>query len=345
MLDDRRVLLLTDGKLGVFSSKTATCILRYRPDAVVALLDRAAAGRDPADFVGVGARIPIVASVAEAMAFEPNCLLIGIAPVGGALEESWRAILRDAIAAGLDVISGLHLMLNDDAELSALAAEHGVTLYDVRRPPDDIPVGRNLARALPVKRVLCVGTDCNTGKMVASFELADALRRRGRDARFIATGQTGIMLSGYGIAIDRVISDFVPGAVELMLRENQDAEVAVVEGQGSLIEPAYSGVTLGLIHGSAPDAMILVHHATRRTLIHHDAVPIPPLPELIELHERVTQALYPSKVIAIALNTVGLDDAGARAAVERTEAEIGLPATDVVRFGPSKLADAIEAIL
>ena len=236
-------------------------------------------------------------------------------------------------------------MLNDDPELAAMAAQHGVTLHDVRRPPDDIPIGRNLARALPVKRVLCVGTDCNTGKMVAAFELAEALRRRGRDARFIATGQTGIMLSGYGIAIDRVISDFVPGAVELMLRENQDAEVALIEGQGSLIEPAYSGVTLGLIHGSAPDAMILVHHATRTTLIHHHAVPIPPLAELIELHERVTRPLYPSKVVGIALNTVGLDDNGARAAIERVEADVGLPATDCVRFGPDRLADVIEAIL
>jgi len=345
MLDGRRILLLTDGLLGVFTSKTAACILRYRPDKVVALLDRERAGTDPAEALGVGRGIPIVASVAEALRYEPTCLLIGIAPVGGGLEGHWRGPLRDAIAAGLDVISGLHLMLNDDPELAAMAAQHGVTLHDVRRPPDDIPVGRNLARALPVKRVLCVGTDCNTGKMVAAFELAEALRRRGRDARFIATGQTGIMLSGYGIAIDRVVSDFVPGAVELMLRENQDAEVALIEGQGSLIEPAYSGVTLGLIHGSAPDAMILVHHATRTTLIHHHAVPIPPLAELIELHERVTRPLYPSKVVGIALNTVGLDDNGARAAIERVEADVGLPATDCVRFGPDRLADVIEAIL
>jgi len=345
MLDGRRILLLTDGLLGVFTSKTAACILRYRPDKVVALLDRERAGTDPAEALGVGRGIPIVASVAEALRYEPTCLLIGIAPVGGGLEGHWRGPLRDAIAAGLDVISGLHLMLNDDPELAAMAAQHGVTLHDVRRPPDDIPVGRNLARALPVKRVLCVGTDCNTGKMVAAFELAEALRRRGRDARFIATGQTGIMLSGCGIAIDRVVSDFVPGAVELMLRENQDAEVALIEGQGSLIEPAYSGVTLGLIHGSAPDAMILVHHATRTTLIHHHAVPIPPLSELIELHERVTRPLYPSKVVGIALNTVGLDDNGARAAIERVEADVGLPATDCVRFGPDRLADVIEAIL
>ena len=345
MLDDRRILLLTDGKLGVFTSKTATCILRYRPDSVTALLDREKAGADPADTLGVGAGIPIVASVAEGMRHEPNCLLIGIAPVGGGLPEAWRAFLREAIASGLDVISGLHLMLNDDPELADLAEAHGVRLHDVRRPPDDIPIGRNLAHTMAVKRVLATGSDCNTGKMVASFELAEALRRRGRDACFIATGQTGIMLCGRGIAIDRVISDFVPGAVELMLREVQHREVAIIEGQGSLIEPAYSGVTLGLMHGAAPDAMILCHHATRKTLIHHDNVPIPPLPDLIELHEHVMKLLHPSKVIGIALNCVDLDDDGARAAIRRTEADTGLPATDVVRFGPDKLADAIEAIL
>lgn len=345
VLDDRRILLLTDRQLGVFTSKTATCILRYRPERVAALLDRAQAGNDPADVLGVGRGIPIVASVAEALAYEPNCLLIGIAPVGGGLPEAWRGFLREAITHGLDVLSGLHLMLNDDPELSSLAATHGVTLHDVRRPPDAIPVGRHRAPSLAVKRVLCVGTDCNTGKMVAAFELAEALARRGRDARFIATGQTGILLAGGGIAVDRVISDFVPGAVEMMLLEHEDAEVAVIEGQGSLTEPAYSGVTLGLMHGAAPDAMVLAHHAMRRTLIHHNGVPIPPLAELIHLHERVMRPLYPSRVVGIALNTVGLDDAAARQAVEQTAAHVGLPTTDVVRFGPDPLCDVIEAIL
>jgi uncharacterized NAD-dependent epimerase/dehydratase family protein len=345
MLDNRRILLLTDGPLGVFSSKTATCILRYRPDEVVALLDRQRVGEDPADTLGVGRGIPIVGSVADAMLYEPRCLLIGIAPTGGALPDEWRGFVRDAIASGLDIISGLHLMIADDPELGPLADKHGVAIHDVRRPPDAIPLGANLARTLPVKRILLIGTDCNTGKMVASFELAEALRRRGRRARFIATGQTGIMLSGYGIAIDRVISDFVPGAVETMLRENAHHEVVLIEGQGSLIEPAYSGVTLSLMHGSAPHAMILVHQATRTTLIHHHNMPIPPLPVLIDLHERIMQPLFPSRVVGIALNCVDLDDHAARDAIARVETETGLPTTDVVRFGPDKLADVVEGIL
>ncbi len=345
MLENRRVLLLTDGHLGVFTSKTATCILRYRPREVVALLDRNEAGRDPADIVGVGRGIPIVASVAEAMRYQPRSLLIGIAPAGGALPDDWRQFIAEAIERGLDIISGLHLMLADDPQFAPLAHAHGVTIHDVRRPPDNIPLGASIARTLPCKRILTVGADCAIGKMAVAVELADALARRGRDARFIATGQTGIMISGYGIAIDRVISDFVPGAVEMMLVENKHHEVLIVEGQGSLIEPAYSGVTLGLLHGAAPHAMIFCHQPSRTRLRHHPEVPILALAEFIALHERLTQPLFPSKVIGIALNCVDLTDATARDAVARAEAETGLPATDVIRFGPDKLVAAIERLL
>jgi len=345
MLDGRRILLLTDGHLGVFSSKTATCILRYRPHDVVALLDRRHAGRDPAEIVGVGAGIPIVASVEKAMPYQPRTLVIGIAPPGGALPDAWRGFIREAISHGLDVVSGLHLMLSEDPEFEPLARRRGVRIEDVRRPPDDIPLGANVARTLPCLRVLVVGSDCNCGKMVTAYEVAEALARRGRRARFIATGQTGIMVSGYGIAIDRVVSDFVAGAVEKMLLENRDQEVVVIEGQGSLIEPSYSGVTLGLMHGSAPQAMILVHHAGRQRLTHHPEVAIPPLPELIELHERVMAPLFPSRVVGVALNTVGLGEAAARRAIEAAERETGLPTTDVLRFGPQRLVEMIEGLL
>jgi uncharacterized NAD-dependent epimerase/dehydratase family protein len=345
MPDPRRILLLTDGHLGVFTSKTATCLLRYCPDEVVALLDGVHAGGDPADVVGVGQGIPVVGAVGEAMKHEPTCLVIGISPPGGELPTSWRAILRDAIGAGLDIVSGLHVMLGDDPELGPLARERGVSIHDVRRPPDGIPLGANLARTLAARRVLVVGSDCNVGKMVTAVEVHKALAARGRDSRFIATGQTGIMIVGRGIAVDRVISDFVPGAVEAMLLEQRDGEALIVEGQGSLIEPAYSGVTLGLMHGAAPDGLILCHHAARRALIHHPEVAIPPLPDLIALHEHVMRALYPSRVVGIALNCVDMTDAEAHEAVDRAAADTGLPATDVIRFGPAPLADAVEALL
>ena len=345
MLGNRRVLLLTDGHLGVFTSKTATCILRYRPREVVALLDRTEAGRDPADIIGVGRGIPIVGSIAEAMRYQPHSLLIGIAPAGGGLPDDWRQFIHEAIERLLDIISGLHLMLADDPEFARLALAHGVTIHDVRRPPEGIPLGANIARTLPCTRVLTVGADCAIGKMAVALELAEALLRRGRRARFIATGQTGIMISGYGIAVDRVVSDFVPGAVEMMLVENKHHEVLVVEGQGSLIEPAYSGVTLGLMHGCAPHAMVFCHQPTRKHLRHHPEVPILPLPEFIELYERLMAPVFPSKVIGVALNCVDMSDAAARDAIARAEAETGLPATDVIRFGPDKLAEAIEAML
>jgi len=345
MLENRRVLLLTDGHLGVFSSKTAVSILRYRARDVVAILDRAAAGRDPASLVGVGAGIPIVGSVEEALRYGPRSLLVGIAPPGGGLPEEWRRFLREAIEHGLDIFSGLHVMIADDPELGPLARARGVGIADVRRPPEGIPLGANLARKLPVARILTVGSDCNCGKMVAAIEIADELERRGRRARFIATGQTGILLTGYGIAIDRVISDFVAGAVEKMLLENQHHEAVLIEGQGSLYHPAYSGVTLGLMHGSAPNAMVLCHQATRRAIRHHDEVPIPPLSEIVDFHERIMAPLFPSKVIGIALHCVDLSDERAREAVARAAAETGLPATDVIRFGAGPLADAAEAIL
>ena len=345
MLEGRRLLLLTDGRLGVFSAKTAVSILRYRPREVVAILDRKHAGRDPAAVVGVGAGIPIVASVEDALPYGPRSLLIGIAPPGGGLPDDWRRFIRTAIERGLDILSGLHVMIGDDPEFGPLARARGVAIADVRRPPDGIPLGANLARKLPVKRILTVGSDCNCGKMVAAIEVSADLERRGRRARFIATGQTGILLSGYGIAIDRVISDFVPGAVEKMLLENQHHEVVFIEGQGSLYHPSYSGVTLGLMHGSAPHALILCHQARRRTIRHHDEVPIPPLPEIIDLHERVMAPIFPSEVVGIALNCVDLPDEKAREAVERAATETGLPATDVIRFGAAPLADAVEALL
>ncbi len=345
MLENRRVLLLTDGHLGVFTSKTATCILRYRPREVVAILDRTHVGRDPAEIVGVGRGIPIVGSVAEAMRYEPRSLLIGIAPAGGALPDDWRQFIAEAIERRLDIISGLHLMLADDPEFGPLARRKGVTIHDVRRPPEGIPLGANLARTLPCKRILTVGADCAIGKMLVAVELAEALTRRGRDACFIATGQTGVMISGYGIAIDRVISDFVPGAVEMMLVECKHHEVLGVEGQGTLIEPAYSGVTLGLMHGCAPHGMVFCHQPSRTRLRHHPEVPILPLPQFIELYERMMAPLFPSKVIGVALNCVDLSDAAAREAVARAEAETGLPATDVIRFGPDRLAEAVGAIL
>lgn len=344
MRNEERLLILAEGHLGVFSSKTATCVIRYCPRNVVAVLDSRHAGDDLAAVLGVGDGIPIVSSVTEALPLRPTALLIGIAPRGGELPAEWRDILRAAIDNGLDVISGLHTFLSDDADLSQRARQRGVRLYDVRRPPDGIPLGRNIARTLPALRVLTVGTDCSVGKMVTSVELDRCARDRGWRSQFVATGQTGIMISGAGVPIDRVISDFVPGAIEDELLRYRDADLLSVEGQGSLIHPAYSGVTLGLIHGCAPDGLILCHHAGRRTIKGNEEVPLPTLPEMVDLHHAVTRHLYPTRVIGISLNCVGLTDEAARRCCEEAARTTGLPATDPIRFGSGPLMDAVERL-
>lgn len=335
-----RLLILTGGQLGVFSSKTAVGVMRCAPDRVAGLLDGEHAGADSRELLRMDRAFPIFSSVADAMRTRPDALLIGVAPQGGRLEEHWRESIREAIRHGLHIYSGLHVMLGEDAEFAALAKKHAVRIWDIRRPPDDLPVAKARAAETRAFRVLTIGTDCNTGKMLASIEIERALRRRGHDARFIATGQTGIVIQGGGIAIDRAVSDFAAGAAERMVLEHKDREFLVVEGQGSLLHPGFSGVTLSLLHGSLPHAVILCHHAGRERVRGSDT-PLAPLSVHIELCEKLCAPIFPAKVIAVAVNGVDLDDGQLRAEINRVEAETGLPAADVVRTGPDRLVDAI----
>lgn len=339
----KRMLILTEGRTDPYDAKAAVGLIRYRGEDVAGLLDSTHAGEDPAPLLGVGDGLPIVASVADARALEPATFVIGIAPRGGALPPEWRRHLLDALAAGLDVVSGLHEFLDDDPELAAAAREHGAVIHDVRRPRDDIPIGAARATDLSTRRVLTVGTDCNIGKMHTSLELCAELARRGRDADFVATGQIGIMISGRGVPVDHVLSDFVAGCIEQELVGREPHDVFLVEGQGALTHPGFSGVTLGLIHGAAPDAMVLCHNPTRTA--HRGGGPIPPLPDLIALHEVVCRHVHPARVVGVALNCAELDEAGARAAVDAARDETGLPATDPIKLGVGALADAVEEVL
>jgi uncharacterized NAD-dependent epimerase/dehydratase family protein len=342
-----RFLVLADGDFGPMTSKTANSVIRYRAADVVAVLDRQHAGRSVQEVLGFGGDIPVVASMREGLERGADTVLIGIAPMGGRLPAEWRAWLLEAVRAGCDVWNGLHVFLNDDAELAAAAASAGVTLHDLRRPPADLPIASGRARDVDAFVVLTVGTDCNVGKMTGQLQLVDELRRRGLRTSFVATGQTGIMIEGWGIAVDAVVADFIAGAAEqITLRGAQDADVVLVEGQGSINHPGYSGVTLGLLHGSAPRAMILCHQATRTHIGDyrgHDEFPIPPLSEYVRMYELLAAAVQPAKVIGIALNTYDMTDDEARAVCERAARETGLPASDPVRFGPGVLADAVAA--
>jgi uncharacterized NAD-dependent epimerase/dehydratase family protein len=333
----RRLLVLAEGRSDdPHYGKTGLGVVRYRPESVVALLDSQRVGQTVAG-------LPIVGTVEDALPFGPTTALVGVATQGGRFPPAWRELLKSCIANGLDVENGLHEFIASDAELAELAARRGVELRDLRRPPAglNVPTGGNLLHGARV--VLTVGSDCAIGKMSVSLELDAEARRRGLASRFVPTGQTGIAIAGWGIAVDAVVSDFVAGAAERLVLEGVErgGELLQVEGQGSLLHPAYSGVTLGLIHGSAPHAYVLCHRAGQTVVDDDDRFPIPALAELVELHERMSLLARPARVLAIALNTRDLDDTAARAAIEAAADETGLPADDVVRFGGGRLLDAI----
>jgi uncharacterized NAD-dependent epimerase/dehydratase family protein len=336
----KRYLALAEGYSGDdHYGKTTYGVIRYASDPVVAVLDSTRAGETIEG-------IPIVAAVADALEHEPTVALVGVALAGGRLPPVWRGILREAIEAGLDVEAGMHEFLADDPELAELARKHGVELRDYRRPPADlsVPTGENLTHGASV--VLTVGSDCAVGKKTVAVELDRAARGRGLRSVFVPTGQTGIMIAGWGIAVDAVVSDFLAGAGERLVVEGaRRGDLLFVEGQGSIIHPQFSGVTLGLYHGSAPHVLVLVHRAGDTEIEGVPGHPITPLPALIRLYESLALPVRPARVVAVALNTGRLDEEAARAAVADVEAETGLPTDDPVRFGPDRLLDAVVAAL
>ena len=340
-----RYLIIADGDFGPMTSKTANSVVRYHPERTVAVLDRQQAGRTVQDVLGFGGGIPVVGSMREGLALGPSVVLIGIAPKGGQLPAEWRAWLGEALDAGCDVWNGLHTFLAEDPILAAKARANGRKLLDLRRPPADLPIASGLAKEVDPLVVLTVGTDCNVGKMTAQLQLTRKLNDRGIRTRFVPTGQTGIMIEGWGIAVDAVVADFIAGAAEwLTLEGSKNADVVMVEGQGSINHPGYSGVTLGLLHGSCPDALILCHQSSREYLgdyCEEAWLRIPPLSRYVLWYESIAAAVHPTRVIAISLNTYDLGDAEAREACRRARQETGLPATDPVRFDPAPLVDAV----
>ena len=351
MVKPPRLTILAEGAFGIETAKTASAAIRYCPDRVCSVIDRRYGGRTVAAAIGFGGDIPIVATLAEALALDPRpeALLIGISPQGGALPAEWRQTLNDALDAGLDVLSGLHMFLSDDPELSARASEHGCRLVDLRKPPPDLRVAAGRAQQTAALRVLTVGTDCNTGKMTTALELDRGLEALGLRTAFAATGQTGILLAGSGIAVDAVVSDFIAGAAERLTLEaaGSGVDVVLIEGQGSLMHPGYSGVTLGLLHGSLPQAMILTWMPSRPRIFggNHSWVKLPELDEVVRQYEVAldwAQPDVPGVVIGVSVATYDLDEPEARAAVEHARDVTGLPATDPVRFGVEPLAEAVR---
>ncbi|GAC1349277.1 MAG: DUF1611 domain-containing protein [Ktedonobacteraceae bacterium] len=344
----RRIAILAEGAFEWHYGKTATGVIRYGKDAVVAVIDSTQAGQDVSQALGasIGTGIPVVRDINEALNYQPDTLLIGIAPMGGALPQAWHWQLLTAINAGLDIISGLHFFIADDPELRHAAEQRGVTIWDVRRPPDKNRVAQFIPHRIGSHTVLMVGSDCATGKMTVAIELDREAQRRGLSSAFVATGQTGIMISGTGLPVDRIISDFVAGMVEEMVLDfTARHDWVFVEGQGALNHPGYSPVTLGLIHGSMPDAMIFSHKVGTTAIEGYDNCPFPPLKRMIQFNEDTVSWVRPErpcKVVGLALMTHHLSEQEASDAVKQAQDETGLPATDVLRFGAGVLMDALE---
>ena len=338
--DGERIVVLAHGQFPD-RAKTAVGVLKYADSEVVAVLDRETAGTVAADHRGDLPETPVVESMADAP--DADQLLIGIAPIGGGFDESWRPDVRTAIERGCDVVAGLHYFLSDDEEFAGLADEYGVALRDVRKPDPDLGVAEGRSAGVDADVVLTVGTDCSVGKMTAALELVEAARDHGVDAGFVPTGQTGIMIAGWGNPIDRVVSDFVAGAVEEMLLEiGDDHDLLVVEGQGSIVHPAYSAVTCGILHGAMPDAMVLCHAAGREVVHGYESVSLPPISEYVTLYESLAAPVHDAEVVAGALNTSNIDgETDARAAVDTYAENLGSPATDIVRFGGEEILDSI----
>lgn len=342
MSRDQRYLILADRLFGPETSKTANACIRYTPERVVGVIDASKAGRTVQQVLGFGGDIPIVATLDEGLRLRPNALLVGIAPAGGQIPPEWVQLVKHAIEHKLEIWSGLHSFLSDIPELAAAAKTHGVTIHDLRRPPAKLPVSNGRVRSVDATVVLTVGTDCNIGKMTTQLQLLGALRQRGIRTSFAATGQTGILIEGRGIGVDAVVADFIGGAAETLVLEcAKDSDLVLVEGQGSIIHPSYSGVTYGLIHGSLPHAQVMCAQPTRTAINRCEWVKIPPLVEFIRMSEAATAPLRRAPVIAIALNTYDLSEDDAHKAIETVRRETGLPTTDTVRFDPAPVAEAI----
>lgn len=340
---DRLAILLHEGTTGP-KGKTGLSLLRYGENPIAAVIDHQCAGQSLSALTGIQRDAPIVPSVVESLPYQPTVLAIGIAPSGGALPSAWWQEVKQGVAAGLSVMNGLHTPMATDPELRS-QLKPGQWIWDVRQEPSGLTVGSGQARQLSCRRVLTVGTDMSVGKMSASLELNRAALERGVRSRFLATGQTGLMLGHDGIPLDAIRIDFAAGAVEQLVLKHGAEELLFVEGQGSFVNPA-STATLPLIRGTQPTHLVLVHRAGQTHIQSFPHVEIPPLPKVIELYEMVATAggaFAPAKVVGVALNTFHLGQEEAKEAIARTQEETQLPCTDVVRFGAGLILDAVLA--
>ena len=319
-------------------------LIRYRPDEVVAVIDREKVGSSCEKEVGVGGDTPGLSDFNASLHLEPDTLVIGNATQGGFITEEYRQEIANALNSGCDVISGMHQFLNDDEHLKELAKQNNVKLIDLRMPPEPphFPTGSWQKRKIPV--LLIVGTDCDTGKMTSAWEISRRLIDRGRKIEFIGTGQTGILLSGSGVPIDAVKADFMAGEIEHLIDNiPKDTELVIVEGQGSLTNQFYAGVTLGLMHGAMPDYMLMTHDPSRDLDV--TDFPMKSMRHVMNLHIDLMNAFKESKFIGINLLTFAFEEEKALDVINKSQEDFGIETTDLIRFGNRGLIDAIEEVL
>lgn len=326
-------LILIGDTDDVVNAKTGLGIVQWRRELVAGQV------RFPECPVDLG--VPDL-SVREGAESGVKSLIIGVAPVGGNVPDSWWQTIEEAATAGLDIVCGLHLKLADRPSLVEAANQSGARLIDVRIPPESLPVGTGEKRS--GKRVLMVGTDCAVGKKYSALAINEAMKKAGMKSTFRATGQTGIMIAGEGIPIDAVVADFISGAAELISPSNEDDHWDVIEGQGSLFHPGYSGVSLGLLHGSQPDAIVVCHEAGRSEIDGWPGFAVPTISQCVQANLLAGQLTNPDiQMVGICVNTSTLAEADRQKYLDRLAAETGLPSVDPIQNGCDTIVAKIRS--
>ena len=333
--------ILCPNAFDYISNKTGNMLIRYRPQEVCCVIDPMKSGKTAQDVLGYGGKIPVVSNFNEAKDYSPNAMVIGSSTQGGRINGQYRKEITAAINYGCDIYNGMHQFLNDDPELATLAKKETVTINDIRCPPDPPHFPKGSWKKRKAKVMLIVGTDCNTGKMTTGWEITERLKKRGKNVQFVGTGQTGIMLGGNGVPVDAVVADFMAGEIEHAVDAvNDQADLIIVEGQGSLTNMYYAGVTLGLMHGAMPDYMIMTEEPGRAVDVSNNKMVS--IGDVMELHLSLMKYFKPSQFLGINLLTYKMNEELALKEIKKIGAKHQLPTTDLVRFGDNKLIDHIE---
>ena len=334
----KRYAALVEWSFDFLYAKTANALLRYRPEEVVCCIDSENAGKTTNEVIKLGGDTPVVGSFEEAMDFNPDTLVVGVATQGGFLPDNMRQCVRESIESGINVICGLHAFLSEDEEFAPLADKHGVSITDLRKPPSPLPFSEGTWRTRKPPTLLTVGDDCDTGKMTAAWELKRQSEEKGKKVAFVGPGQTGILLGGFGVAVDAIVSDFEAGSIEAEIdRVGDDVDLIVVEGQGSISHMAYSGVTLGLLHGTMPDMLLMCHEPARDidTFEH----PMADFKEVMDIYVRLVQIFKPCEVMGLSLITHTESEDQAKTTIQNYSDKYGIPAVDLVRFGGDQVIE------